>query len=105
MAKTKNMHHEPLIRISKRDGMVWWKSWLVRGAAIVLALLVCAVLIVCITGVNPLEFYASMIKGSFGSARLTAFCTFTRFMSGFVPGRNVTKRSYEPESLHRESKK
>ena len=69
MAKTINRHHEPLIRISKRDGMVWWKGWLVRAAAIVLALLVCAVLIVGITGVNPLEFYASMIKGSFGSAR------------------------------------
>ena len=69
MARTSNRHHEPLIRISKRDGMVWWKSWLVRGAAIVLALLVCAVLIVCITGVNPLEFYASMLKGSFGSIR------------------------------------
>lgn len=69
MAKTNSMHHEPLIRISKRDGMVWWKGWLVRAAAIVLALLVCAVLIVFITGVNPLEFYASMIRGSFGSAR------------------------------------
>ena len=69
MAKTNNMHHEPLIRISKRDGMVWWKGWLVRAAAIVMALVVCAVIIVCITHVNPLEFYASMIKGSFGSMR------------------------------------
>lgn len=69
MAKMNNQHHEPLIRISKRDGMIWWKGWLVRGAAIVLALLVCALLIVLITGVNPLEFYASMIQGSFGSAR------------------------------------
>ncbi len=62
-------HHEPLIRIATRDGMIWWQAWLVRAAAIVAALLVCAVLIVLITGVNPLEFYASMFKGSFGSVR------------------------------------
>lgn len=28
----KTKHSEPLLRISKRDGLIWWKSWLVpRG--------------------------------------------------------------------------
>lgn len=58
-----------MIRISKRDGMVWWKSWLVRIVAVALALVVCAGLIVLITDYNPMEIYASMIQGSFGSAR------------------------------------
>lgn len=29
----KTKHSEPLLRISKRDGLIWWKSWLVRAAA------------------------------------------------------------------------
>ena len=53
----------------KRDHMVFWKSWLVRLAAIVLALIVCALIIVLITGYNPLEVYSSMWTGTFGSAR------------------------------------
>lgn len=67
--KTDRKQHEPMIRISKRDGMVWWKSWLVRIVAVALALVVCAGLIVLITDYNPMEIYASMIQGSFGSAR------------------------------------
>lgn len=62
-------HREPLVRISKRSDLIWWKAWLIRLAAIVLAMLVCAGLIVLITGYNPIEVYVSMFKGSFGSAR------------------------------------
>ncbi len=61
--------HEPLVHITKRDSMVWWKSCLVRAVAIILALLVCSVVIVLLTGYNPIEVYAAMIKGSFGSNR------------------------------------
>ena len=69
MENKNTRHHEPLIRIAKRDGMIWWQSWIVRAIAIIAALIVCGILIVCITGVNPFEFYGSMISGSFGSAR------------------------------------
>ena len=69
MSKEKKQHHEQLVRISKRDQMVFWKSWLVRLAAIVLALILCAFVIVLITGYNPLEVYSSMWSGPFGSAR------------------------------------
>ena len=62
-------HREPLVRISKRGDLIWWKAWLIRLAAIVLAMLVCAGLIVLITGYNPIEVYVSMFKGSFGSTR------------------------------------
>ena len=49
--------------------MVFWKSWLVRLAAIVLALIVCALIIVLITGYNPLQVYSAMWTGTFGSSR------------------------------------
>lgn len=69
MSKEKKQHHEQVVRISKRDHMVFWKSWFIRLAAIVLALIVCALIIVMITGYNPIEVYSSMWSGTFGSAR------------------------------------
>ena len=33
-------HREPFLRIAKRDGLVWWKAWLIRIAAVAAALLV-----------------------------------------------------------------
>ncbi len=62
-------HTEPLIRISKRDDLVWWKSWLVRVIAVVLALVLCSVIIILITGYNPIQVYLAMIRGSFGTNR------------------------------------
>ncbi len=61
--------HEPLIHIAKRDGMVWWRAWLVRLAAILLALVVCALFIFSVTRMNPLSVYASMWDGAFGTSR------------------------------------
>ena len=46
---------EPLIRISKRVGLPTWKAWLIRAAAIVLALLLFAVIATLLTGENPLK--------------------------------------------------
>ena len=65
----KTKHSEPLLRISKRDGLIWWKSWLVRAAAVALALVLCSVIIILITGYNPVQVYSAMIRGSFGTAR------------------------------------
>lgn len=61
--------HEPFIHITKRDAIVWWKAWLIRIAAVIIALLVCAVVVVALTGYNPIKVYASMIDGTFGSSR------------------------------------
>ncbi len=60
---------EPLFHIVKRDALPLWKSILVRVIAILLALLVCAVVVVFITDLNPLEVYKSMFDGAFGSSR------------------------------------
>lgn len=60
---------EPLFHVAKRTSMVWWKAWLIRGIAIVASLIVCALIIVLLTKQNPLEVYAAMFKGSFGTQR------------------------------------
>lgn len=62
-------HSEPLLRVSKRTEIVWWKGWIIRGISIVLALIACAFIIVLLTGQNPIEVYGALIKGSFGSSR------------------------------------
>ena len=65
------MHNkrEPLLHISKRGAVKWYSAWLIRLAALVLAMLVCALVTTLTTGLNPLQIYATMWKGSFGSPR------------------------------------
>jgi len=56
---------EPLIRIIKRDQASFgYKVW-VRAAAIILALIVDAVFIYSVTGLNPLAVYGVMFNGTF----------------------------------------
>ena len=70
MSKNKEAKvHEPLFHIAKRTGMVWWKAWLIRGCAILASLIVCAFIIVLLTKQNPIEVYAAMFEGSFGTQR------------------------------------
>lgn len=54
--------------IVKREPMVWYKAVLVRAAAIIASLLVSAVVITMLTSKNPIQVYASMISGAFGSS-------------------------------------
>ena len=61
--------HDPWIRIAKRNGMPWYKSWAVHLIAIALALIICAFVIVMLTGYNPLDVYKVMINGTFGTSR------------------------------------
>ena len=60
---------EPKIHIAKRDVLPWQKSWLIRGLAIVFALIVCAIVTMFLTGDNPISIYATIIEGAFGSSR------------------------------------
>ncbi|MBR1532855.1 MAG: ABC transporter permease, partial [Ruminococcus sp.] len=61
--------HEKLFHIVKRTDLPTWKSWLIRIISVVAALIICAVIIVLLTGDNPLQIYATMIKGAVGSPR------------------------------------
>ena len=67
MNKAKN--HEPLFHIAKRDSLPVYKSCAIRGIAIVAALIVAGVITMLLTGENPLNVYATMVKGAFGTSR------------------------------------
>ncbi|WP_405341685.1 ABC transporter permease [Ruminococcus sp.] len=74
MTTTKAINKEASSRekpfhIVKRTDMPTWKSWLIRILSVLASLVVCAVIIVAVTGDNPLEVYGTMIKGAVGSAR------------------------------------
>ena len=62
---------QSLFHIAKRDALPWYKSFAIRGCAIVLALLACAAVTMLMTGENPVSIYATIFKGAFGSARKT----------------------------------
>ena len=60
-----------MIHITKRKEMPLWQSLAVRLGAIVIALVVCGFITTITTGLNPIDVYATMIKGAFGTARKT----------------------------------
>ncbi len=66
---------EPLVHLSRRTGMPFWKSWLIRLAALAAGLLICgAVAFILIEKLRDDpgklgDFYCAFIKGSFGTSR------------------------------------
>lgn len=60
---------EPFFHIVKRDALPWHRSIGIRVAAIVLALILCAVVTTITTGINPIQVYESIFIGAFGTAR------------------------------------
>lgn len=61
--------HEPHFHVVRRSGIPWWKAWLIRIIAVLIALAFCGVLTIFLTGENPLGVYATMFKGAFGTSR------------------------------------
>ena len=59
-----NMH------ILKRDNITWLNAWIIRIASVFAALVVCAIVTVSLTDLNPIEMYVTMIDGAIGSSRL-----------------------------------
>lgn len=57
--------------ISKRKALPWYASWGIRGAAILLALVVCAIVTMLLTGEDPIRIYITIFEGAFGTARKT----------------------------------
>lgn len=60
---------EPPFHIVKRDALPWYTAWGVRIGAILLAIIVCGLMTLFLTGENPFSVYGTMIKGVFGSER------------------------------------
>lgn len=65
----KQNKREPLFHIVKRDALPGYKSWIIRIASILLALVVCALLTMFLTHENPISVYVTMFKGAFGTSR------------------------------------
>ncbi len=63
------MNKVPLIHITRRKDIVWYKAWLIRIIAIVLALILCGIITMITTGLNPISVYGAMIEGTFGTTR------------------------------------
>ena len=59
--------HEPLIRIAKRGVITTKQKIGIRAASVVLALILDALFIVVVTGLNPISVYAEIFKATFGS--------------------------------------
>ena len=59
------------IHISKRTELPWYKAWAIRGVAILLALVACALVTMLLTGENPISIYITIFEGAFGTARRT----------------------------------
>ncbi len=60
---------EPFVRIVRRTDAGRLQSWGIRVAAVIVALIVCAVLIYALVKMNPLEVYKAMFYGAFGTTR------------------------------------
>lgn len=67
----KSERKEPLLHIVKRKDMPMKKQIMVRGIAIAAAILVCAIVTVITTKMNPLSVFGAVFTGAFGSSRKT----------------------------------
>jgi len=70
MATTEHKR-SPLVHLVKRDpaSLTWWYKLMVRAIAIAAALVTAGLLITLLSGENPVDIYASMVDGVFGTER------------------------------------
>lgn len=57
------------IRVSKNDILPFYKSILIRLGAVLIALILCAIVIISVTDLNPIEVYGGIINGALGTKR------------------------------------
>ena len=65
------MNKQSLFHIAKRGTLQWYISAAIRGCAILLALIVCALVTMFMTGENPISIYGTIFHGAFGTVRKT----------------------------------
>lgn len=66
---TSSTEKTPLFHIVKRNDISKYKEWMIRLAAALLSLIVCALIIVAIVKENPFSVYMGMIDGALGTGR------------------------------------
>ncbi len=60
---------EPLFHIAKRGALPWYGAWIIRGGAVIIALIVCGMITSLVTGEDPIAVYKAIFDGSFGTSR------------------------------------
>lgn len=70
--KVQKEAREPLIHVTKRHSFAPWKAWLVRGGALIVALLACGIFISAVGGISMFEGFALMWNGTFGNPKSAA---------------------------------
>ena len=60
---------QSLFHISKRDTLPLSKALLIRGGILLLALVFCGFVTTILTGKNPIDVYATILSGAFGTSR------------------------------------
>ena len=60
---------QSLFHISKRDTLPLSKALLIRGDILLLALVFCGLITTILTGKNPIDVYATILSGAFGTSR------------------------------------
>lgn len=64
------MHKKsPRFHIARRDDISWYKAWGIRLLALVLILVLCGILTMVLTGLNPVRVYTAVFEGNFGTKR------------------------------------
>ena len=64
-----NKTKTPLFHVSRRAALPWYKTWAIRGAALLLALVLSGIITSLVTGEDPFAVYGAIWKGSFGTTR------------------------------------
>ena len=63
------MKKEPFLKMSRREKISWQKRLMIRIAALLLSLLVCAGVIFLLVRMNPFDVYKAIWDGALGSER------------------------------------
>ncbi|MEE0772279.1 MAG: ABC transporter permease [Anaerovoracaceae bacterium] len=65
------LNKEPLLHITKRKELPMKKTWAIRIGAILAALIVCAIVTMLLTGLDPFSVFGTLIYGAIGTERKT----------------------------------
>lgn len=63
----------PLVHITRRKDIIWYRAWIIRVIAIAFALVLCGIITMAVVHINPLQVYKTMIAGNFGTVRKVWF--------------------------------
>ena len=66
---TERLKHDPRYQLVKREKISFSQAMAIRAIALVLSLIVCAIVIVMITKMNPFHVYAGIWDGALGTTR------------------------------------